>query len=353
MNTTRIPAAPPATATETGTALSVARALVDVPRLTAADWTATGLLARWLVAVRAPVLIMTFSSAAAGGLLALRDAAQGAVPAFDTGAWLLCTLGLLLAHATNNLLNDLTDSRRGIDEDNYFRNRYGTHVIEQGLLDGPGFWAYLLATGGVALAIGIHLVLATGPQVLLPLVPGAVCLLFYTWPFKQWGLGEIAVLLVWGPLMVAGTYLVSTGIWSAGALWAGLLAGLGPTVVIFGKHIDKLELDAAKGVRTLPVRLGEARARAVLRITALTQYPLCLALILAGVLPWTTALVLLSLSSAWALVAQARAPRPDTRPADWPEAVWPLWFVAAGFAHARLFGPLLLLGLAVGWMMGV
>ena len=58
--------------------------------------------------------------------LALLDGAFQFVP------WFLCTLGLLLAHATNNLLNDYTDSRRGIDSGNYFRNQYGAHVLEDG-----------------------------------------------------------------------------------------------------------------------------------------------------------------------------------------------------------------------------
>ena len=35
------------------------------------------------------------------------------------------------------------------------------------------------------------------------------------------------------------------------------------TTVLFGKHIDKIEADTKKGVRTLPVILGEARAREV------------------------------------------------------------------------------------------
>jgi 1,4-dihydroxy-2-naphthoate octaprenyltransferase len=335
-----------------GRALSAGRALTQVPRLSAADWAATGPLVRWLVAVRAPVLVMTFSSAATGGLLALRDARAGTA-SFDALGWLLCALGLLLAHATNNLLNDWTDSRRGVDKGNYFRNRYGTHPLEQGFVGERTMGAWLLSTGGAALAIGLYLVARSGTVVLWPLVPGAICLLFYTWPFKKWGLGEPAVLATWGPLMVGGTYLVSTGRWDADALWAGLLAGLGPSVVIFGKHIDKLEMDREKGVYTLPVRLGEARSRMLLAALALAQFPLAIVLVATGTLPWTVLVVGATVPSALALVRQAQAPRPAERPADWPEAVWPLWFVAAAFAHTRLFGPLLLAGLLAGWALGV
>ena len=47
-------------------------------------------------------------------------------------------------------------------------------------------------------------------------------MLFYTWPLKYIGLGEIAVLLVWGPLMIGGGYFVITGVWD----WNVVLAGL-------------------------------------------------------------------------------------------------------------------------------
>ncbi len=43
---------------------------------------------------------------------------------------------------------------------------------------------------------------------------------------------------------------------------ASLPYALGPTTVIFGKHIDKLDADKAKGIHTLPVIIGEKAARA-------------------------------------------------------------------------------------------
>jgi 1,4-dihydroxy-2-naphthoate octaprenyltransferase len=39
-----------------------------------------------------------------------------------------------------------------------------------------------------------------------------------------------------------------------------------------------------------------------------------------------------------------RAPKPDEKPADYPD-VWPNYFVAAAFQHNRRFGSLFLLGL--------
>lgn len=318
-------------------------AFTAIPKITVDQWQASSLAARWMIASRAAVLVMTFSSAAVAGALALSAGEFRFMP------WLLCALGLLLAHATNNQLNDYTDSVRGVDSGNYFRNQYGAHVLEDGLLTKTQLWRYIAATGGAALMIGLYLLWQVGPIMLGPLAAGAFFLLFYTYPLKKLGLGEPAVLLVWGPLMTGGTYLVTTGVWDWGVALAGTLYALAPTAVIFGKHVDKLEFDAAKGVRTLPVRLGAERSLQFIIVMTWLQYLLLPMLILLQIVPWTALLALLALPSAWRLNQACRRPRPDECPSDYPPSAWPLWYVAFAFAHARRFGLLFLAGLLFAW----
>ena len=107
-----------------------AKAVNVIPRVTKDEWNALDIISRWLIATRSAVLVMTFISAAIAGLLAARDAH------FDFLLWLMVTVGLLFAHATNNLVNDLTDHLNGIDKDNYFRAQYGPQPLERGLLTG-------------------------------------------------------------------------------------------------------------------------------------------------------------------------------------------------------------------------
>jgi 1,4-dihydroxy-2-naphthoate octaprenyltransferase len=93
---------------------------------------------------------------------------------------------------------------------------------------------------------------------------GAVILLFYTWPLKGLALGELLIFLVWGPVMVAGVYLVLAGGSGAGALaaaLAGIPFGLCVASINIGKHIDKSDEDRQKGVHTMPVLLGQTAAR--------------------------------------------------------------------------------------------
>ncbi|MEH6516125.1 MAG: prenyltransferase [Halioglobus sp.] len=289
---------------------------------------------------------MTVMAAGLGGLLAAREGL------FHWDSWLLCLLGLVFAHATNNLLNDYVDSRRGIDKNNYYRNQYGVHVLEDGLLSPAQFWRYVFFTGGVAIVAGLTLVSQHGGQTLNLMLAGAFFVLFYTWPLKYYGLGEPAVLLVWGPLMMGGTFYVVAGQWSWPVTWLSLLYALGPTSVLFGKHIDKIEMDEEKQVRTLPVLLGEHRARRWVIVMVTLQYLLTIGLVVGGLFHWALLLPLLSLRSLWRLIATYRCPKPEQRPERYPLNIWPLWFSAYAFRHTRIFTSLFVLGLLLDLALG-
>jgi 1,4-dihydroxy-2-naphthoate octaprenyltransferase len=315
------------------------RALRVIPRIDKAQWDALDIVSRWLIASRGAVLVITFISAGIAGLLAARDRL------FDPVLWSLMTAGLLLAHATNNLVNDLTDHRKGVDRDNYFRAQYGPHPLEHGLLTERQLIAYAAVTGALALAIGLALVAVRGPLALALLAAGAFFVLFYTYPLKYVGLGEVAVLIVWGPLMIGGGYFIVTGRWDTNVALVGLPYALGATTVIFGKHIDKIADDRAKGIRTLPVIVGETTARWIGIALILGQYVSLAYLVAIGFFSPVVLVVLLALPKLRDALGVYVAPRPRERPPAYPADAWPLWFVAYAFAHNRRFGLLLLVGL--------
>jgi 1,4-dihydroxy-2-naphthoate octaprenyltransferase len=317
------------------------KALTTIPRPTKEEWNGLDIISRWLIATRSAVLVMTFVSAALAGLFA------AFFSAFDFGLWLLLTLGLLLAHATNNLLNDITDHLKGTDKDNEFRAQYGPQPLEHGLLTMRQMLIYTAITGAFALAIGAYLVYLRGPVVLLLLGLGAFFVLFYTWPLKYIGLGELAVLIVWGPLMVGGGFYVLSGVWSWDIVIASLPYALGTTTVIFGKHIDKLGAETGKQVRTLPALLGEKPSRYVALGMAVAQYLLVLYLVVTGFFSPVMLIVVLALYPFVYMVAAYTKPRPAERPEEYPADIWPLWFVAVAFWHTRNFGLLFVLGLLV------
>jgi 1,4-dihydroxy-2-naphthoate polyprenyltransferase len=63
---------------------------------------------------------------------------------------------------------------------------------------------------------------------------------------------------------------------------AGLSYALGTAEIIFSKHIDKLEADRKKGIRTLSVLLGAKAARYAVLGMMVLQYLFVAYLILTG-----------------------------------------------------------------------
>ncbi len=328
------------------------KALQVIPEVSREEWQRLDLISRWLISTRAAVLIMTLLSASLAGLLAWRDGY-----AFPFWAWLLLALGLVLAHASNNLFNDYTDYQRGVDRDNYYRTQYGPQPIASGLMTRREHLTYFVVTGFLALSCGLALLVWRGwdRTIWLLLGAGAFFVLFYTWPLKYLALGELAVFVVWGPLMVGGGYYVLTGVWSWAVVWISLPYVLGVTTVIFGKHIDKLALDRQKRIYTLPVLIGEKTARYVMLVMMVLPYGLVLLLVLQGTFSPVLLIVALALPTLQKLYPMLLKPKPETCPPGFPQGQggWPLYFAPIGFVHNRAFGSWFLLGLLVDTLLKV
>lgn len=315
------------------------KALLIIPRMEREEFKGLDIISKWLIITRAAVLIMTFTSAAIGGILAARD------NMFNGFYFTICTIGLILAHATNNMINDFTDYIKGVDKDNYFRTQYGPHPFEQNLMSKKEFLLYLGTTGLIALLCGIYLVYVRGLFALYLLLIGIFFVLFYTFPLKYIGLGEIAVFLVWGPLMTAGTYFISSGSISFNAVIASIPYGIGTTTVIFGKHIDKYDMDKARGIKTLPVMIGESASRKIVIFMMVFEILFVIYLVLNGYFSVIMLIALLSLNTLRQAIRAFLEPKPQQRPDICPPNIWPLWFVAVAFYFNRRFGLLFLLGL--------
>src|SRR5512141_2550771 len=284
------------------------KALNVIPEVSKEEWDQLDVISKWLISTRAAVLVMTFISGALAGLFAWRDGAFSFLP------WLALALGLILAHASNNIFNDFTDYVRGVDKDNYYRNIYGAQPIASGLMTQRQHLTYFAVTGLIAFAFGLYLLWYTGfsttTWILLGL--GAFFLLFYTWPLKGMAMGELAVLIVWGPLMIGGGYYVLTQQWNWNVVLASLPYVLGVTTVIFGKHIDKLDMDQVKGIRTLPVVIGEKASRNAVLAMMIAPYLFTLYLIAIKFFTPVMLIVLLALPTLMQVYPKFLMPKPET-----------------------------------------
>ena len=223
------------------------------------EWDALDVISKWLIATRSAVTLVTVYSCIISGILAWRDGY------FSWAPFLILTLGLFIAHGTNNLLNDYTDYSRGLDNGNYFRTQYGVHPLAQGFFTKPQQIRWFIVSGVLATLAGVWALFYTNfsPVVIGLFALGAGVLLLYTYPFKYWGIGELSIFLIWGPIMIAGVYFVLSGVWNWNVVLAGIPYGLGVASINIAKHIDKRDDDKARGVGTFPVRVGETFARRV------------------------------------------------------------------------------------------
>ena len=311
------------------------------------EWDKLDIVSKWLIATRSGVTLVTVYTCVIAGLLALRDGYFSFFP------WLLLTVGLFIAHGTNNLLNDYTDYSRGVDVDNYFRTQYGVHPLVQGFWTKPQQLRWFMVSGVIAFLSGIFALFYThfDPIVIGFFAFGALVLLLYTYPLKYYGVGELAIFLIWGPIMVAGVYIVLAlglpngnldNIWNV--TLAGVPFGLSVVSINVGKHIDKMREDAKKGVGTLPVRIGETAARYVNIVILVLIYLVVIYLVF--IPRYFTPLMLIIFFASKRLITAIKIlskPRPESPPPGFP--FWPTYFSAFNFNHNRLLGGLFILGL--------
>jgi 1,4-dihydroxy-2-naphthoate polyprenyltransferase len=306
-------------------------------------------VSRWLLITRACVFSMTITSALIGGLLAAATA-----PACDWGLFTLALIGLVIAHATNNMINDYFDTIGGVDTENYTRTLYAPHPLFSNLISKRGLIAAILACNLLDLIIGLYLLQVRGWPVAAFALAGLFISVFYVAPplkLKHHGLGEPGVFVVWGPLMIGGTYYVTAGSVPAWIWLASVPYALVVTTVLIGKHVDKYEQDGARGIRTLPVILGREFSLRLNQVLMVGFYAVVAALVLNGTLGMGVLLVAFALPRLVTVLKAYSEPKPAGPPPGY--RLWPLWFVSLAFYHNRLAGGLFVLGLAANVLFGL
>jgi len=302
-------------------------------------------VSRWLIITRAAVFPMTITSGVIGGLLAMRS---------DGFAWfpfLLALIGLILAHAANNMINDYFDLSGGVDSADYPRAQYAPHPVLSGMITQEGLRNAILAVNAADVVIAILLLYLRGWPVIGFALAGLFISVFYVAPpvkLKHIGLGELGVFLVWGPLMTGGTYYAACGEIEPWVYAASLPYAIAVTTVLMGKHLDKFEQDSARGIRTLPIILGYPIALQATVGMLLAFYFVVLTLVLTGTVSFWTLLVVFSYGRLKRVLKQYAEPKPDSPPEGFP--VWPLWYVAGAFYVTKLAGALFILGLVLDFV---
>jgi len=235
----------------------------------------------WLLAARPKTLPAAVAPVLIGTAIAYAD------DGFHWLSALAAALGAVFIQIGTNLANDYYDFKKGIDT----KERLGPmRVTQAGLVSPAQTRAATIIVFAVAFLIGIYLVYRGG----WPIVAiGLLSILFgilYTggpYPLGYNGLGDIFVLIFFGPVAVAGTHYVQTLTLSPAALAAGLAPGLFSVAILTVNNLRDLDNDRAAGKRTLQVRFGRrfAVAEYVTVLLAACSLPIVLTLVF-GVSQW-------------------------------------------------------------------
>ena len=300
-------------------------------------------VSKFLYSARSVILVISAQAAVIAALLALGDRQ------FHWLETVMILTGFVAAHMLSNLSNDYFGYRRGHDTPESPRMRYTVHPLASGVLD-----ARVLVTGLAILAIigagtCAFFIVERGWPAAAFAAAGIALLLLYDAapiPLKSIGLGELAVFLVWGPLMVGGGYAMIAGRVSPEAFYVSIPYGLGVMSILVGKHIDQIEFDARMGIRTLPVLLGERNARMLNAAAIVLMYVVSAALIASGRLTPFAAVIAFALLRGTRAVSVMSRPRPAAPPEGY--VGWPLWYHRVCLLHERAFGGFYILGLAIG-----
>ncbi|MBF6611505.1 MAG: 1,4-dihydroxy-2-naphthoate octaprenyltransferase [Chloroflexi bacterium] len=258
---------------------------------------------------------------------------------------LLLTLsGSVAIQGGTNLVNDYYDYRKGAD---------GPHSIGTGgvLLRGDLAPGQVLLGGliafGIGIAIGLYLVAVTGPFIFwLGLISVLVGFFYTAGPFAlaYVGLGEIAVFLFMGPVIVVGSYYVQAHTVTLPVVLASLPVGLLVAAILHANNLRDLDSDREIGKRTLATLMGRAGANIEYFVLVGGTYLSLIVVVALGIAPWLTLISAITLPLAVRLMLIVAAESE-------PKA---LQVVLRQTARLHMqFGGLLVAGWAVALLAGV
>jgi 1,4-dihydroxy-2-naphthoate polyprenyltransferase len=243
----------------------------------------------------------------------------GVAAAALDGGWSLFLAGLTLlagslVHLGLNIANDVFDTTSGADAANTTPTQFsgGSRVVHYGLVRLRTIALLSAAFYLAGIGIGLYLAARTDFWPLFWLGAAGVAIsVFYTAPplrLVHRGVGEIAVALGFGPIMLLGAFFVQAQRFTFEAVYLSLPVAILIALILYVNEIPDRAGDAAAGKRTLPVRWSKGTVIAVYAWSVGLTYALIAVGAVIGVLPRPTLIALATIPIA---VRVTRALRRD------------------------------------------
>ena len=226
-------------------------------------------LRSWIKATQPHSFVASLVGVALGTAIAWHESRN-----FDAIGLLLTAIGVVCLHAATNMSNDSIDFRRGVDDlPPHLVSPFtgGARVLPDRAVPFETHrrvWIGLYVAGGL---IGLFLFL-TRPNGWILLVLGGIggaIGIFYTFPpfaLQYHGVGDIAVAIVFGPIVVLGAYTVQRGTVGWEPFLASIPLGLLVAAFLLVNEMPEHVTDPRGGKRTIPARIGLEKSVALYEI---------------------------------------------------------------------------------------
>ena len=216
----------------------------------------------WILAIRPQTLAAGLAPVVIGTAMALGDGL------FHAASALMALSVALCIQIGTNLANDYFDFKKGADTS----ERQGpTRVTQAGLIKPPKVLLAAIVFFVLAALSSLYLIHRAGVSILIIAIASIICGIFYTagpMPLGYLGLGDLLVLIFFGPVAVGGTYFTQ----ALEINWAVIVAGLAPgflsMAILAVNNLRDIDTDRRAGKLTLAVRFG--------RGFAMSEYLFCI-----------------------------------------------------------------------------
>ncbi len=239
----------------------------------------------WLSVLGPPFIALTVIVSLLGGAIVFQRCG-----ALNFWLWFLGTLSLVFIHFGTSCLNDYFDFFSGTDNINQTPTMFsgGSRVIQEGALSPRELLIAGISAIAAGSAIGLYLALLRGLPVLLLGIAGVFLAVGYVHPWinlSKRGLGELAVGLGFGPIMLSGVYYVQAQQIDLAVILIGFIMGLLAASVLWINEIPDYEADKVTGKTNWVVRIGKKKASQVYCFLLLLVYIFSAVLILQNIIP--------------------------------------------------------------------
>jgi 1,4-dihydroxy-2-naphthoate octaprenyltransferase len=263
---------------------------------------------KYVIATRPWSFTMSLISVTVGTFLA---AEEGPI----LWKWFAITaIGITLFHAAANVINDYYDTLYQVDQPDSPTAKYRPQPILSGLLTPQQLFREAVILFSLTFVIGVTTALLRSYHVLWIGVIGLLTSIYYTAgpvKFKYRALGEVAVFMMWGPLMVEGAYAVQRQMLSMKALYISIPFGILVALVLFANNMRDIDYDSRHNVKTLGIILGIRKSYILFTGLIVAAYACVLGMIVMGILSLWGFLIFLSLPNAWILLKTFKRKIPD------------------------------------------